>query len=266
MNCFPLGAVNSFAGKVYSPVRLAIGAIVPLPPLALKVNVYVTTGMSSQIAYTVLFSVISTFVTIAPSAVNDHPLNCFPLGAVNPFAGNVYSPVKPVFAVIEPVPPLASKVNVYVTTGMSSQIAYTFLFSVISTFVTIAPLAVNDHPLNCFPLGAVNPFAGNVYSPVKSAIGVIEPVPPLASNVNVYVDTGISSQIAYTVLFSVIATLVTVAPSVVNDHPLNCFPLGAVNPFAGNVYSPVKSAIGAIEPVPPLASNVSVYLFSIHFA
>ena len=75
-----------------------------------------------------------------------------------------------------------------------------------------------------------------------------------------------SSQIAYTVLFSVIATLETVAPSVVNDQPLNCFPVGAVNSFAGKSYSPVKSAIGAIVPLPPLASNVSVYLFSVHFA
>ena len=75
-----------------------------------------------------------------------------------------------------------------------------------------------------------------------------------------------SSQIAYTVLFSVISTLETVAPSGVNDHPLNCFPPGAVKPFVGKVYSPVKSAIGAIVPLPPLASNVSVYLFSIHFA
>ena len=120
--------------------------------------------------------------------------------------------------------------------------------------------------MNCFPLGAVNPFAGNVYSPVKSAFGVIEPVPPLASNVNVYVTTGISSQIAYTVLFSVISTLVTIAPSVVNDHPLNCFPLGAINSFAGKLYSPVKSVIGVIVPVPPFELNVSVYLFSVHFA
>ena len=120
--------------------------------------------------------------------------------------------------------------------------------------------------MNCFPLGAVNSFDGKVYSPVKSAIGVIEPLPPLALNVNVYVTTGIFSQIAYTVLFSVISTLVTIAPSVVNDHPLNCFPLGAVNPFDGKVYSPVKSAFGVIEPVPPLASNVNVYLFSVHFA
>ena len=142
--------------------------------------------MSSQIAYTVLFSVISTLVTIAPSVVNDHPLNCFPLGAVNSFVGNVYSPVKPVFAVIEPVPPLASNVSVYVTTGMSSQIAYTVLFSVIATFVTIAPSAVNDHPLNCFPLGAANSFVGKVYSPVKSAIGVMVPVPPFELNVSVY--------------------------------------------------------------------------------
>ena len=120
--------------------------------------------------------------------------------------------------------------------------------------------------MNCFPLGAVKPFAGNVYSPVKSAIGVIEPVPPLASNVSVYVTTGIFSQIAYTVLFSVISTLVTIAPSVVNDHPLNCFPLGAVKPFAGNVYSPVRLAIGVIVPLPLLALNVSVYLFSVQFA
>ena len=92
------------------------------------------------------------------------------------------------------------------------------------------------------------------------------PVPPLASKETVYVTTGMFSQIAYTVLFSVISTLVTIAPSVVNDHPLNCFPLGAVNSFAGNVYSPVRSAIAVIEPVPPLASNVNVYLFSVHFA
>ena len=74
------------------------------------------------------------------------------------------------------------------------------------------------------------------------------------------------SQIAYTVLFSVISTLVTIAPSVVNDHPLNCFPLGAVKPFDGNVYSPVKPVFAVIDPVPPLASNVSVYLFSVQFA
>ena len=203
---------------------------------------------------------------IAPSAVNDHPLNCFPLGAVNSFAGKVYSPVKSAFGVIVPLPPLASNVSVYVVTGISSQIAYTVLFSVISTLVTIAPSVVNDHPLNCFPLGAVNSFAGKVYSPVKSAFGVIVPLPPLASNVSVYVVTGISSQIAYTVLFSVISTLVTIAPSVVNDHPLNCFPLGAVNSFAGKVYSPVKPVFAVIEPVPPLASNVNVYLFSVHFA
>ena len=91
-------------------------------------------------------------------------------------------------------------------------------------------------------------------------------VPPFTSNVTVYVTTGMSSQIAYTVLFSVISTLVTVSPSVVNDHPLNCFPLGAVNPFDGNVYSPVKSVFGVIVPLPPFASNVSVYLFSVHFA
>ena len=193
-------------------------------------------------------------------------MNCFPLGAVKPFDGKVYSPVKSAFGAIEPVPPLASNVSVYVVTGISSQIAYTVLFSVISILVTIVPSVVNDHPLNCFPLGAVKPFDGKVYSPVKSAFGAIEPVPPLASNVSVYVVTGISSQITYTVLFSVISTLVTIAPSVVNDHPLNCFPLGAVNPFAGNVYSPVKSALGVIEPVPPFASNVNVYLFSIHFA
>ena len=203
---------------------------------------------------------------IAPSAVNDHPLNCFPLGAVNSFAGKVYSPVKSAFDVIVPLPPLASNVSVYVVTGISSQIAYTVLFSVISTLVTIAPSVVNDQPLNCFPLGAVNSFAGKVYSPVKSAFDVIVPLPPLASNVSVYVVTGISSQIAYTVLFSVISTLVTISPFAVNDHPLNCFPLGAVNSFAGIVYSPVKSAIGVIEPVPPLASNVNVYLFSVHFA
>ena len=149
---------------------------------------------------------------------------------------------------------------------MSSQIAYTVLFSVISTLETVAPSAVNDQPLNCFPLGAVNSFAGNVYSPVKPVFAVIEPVPPFALNVSVYVVTGISSQIAYTVLFSVISTLVTIAPSAVNDHPLNFFPLGAIKPFAGKVYSPVKSAIGAIVPLPPLASNVSVYLFSVHFA
>ena len=224
------------------------------------------TGIGSQIAYTVLFSVISTFVTIAPAVVNDHPLNCFPLGAVNPFAGNVYSPVKPVFAAIVPVPPLASNVSVYVTTGISSQIAYTVLFSVIFTLVTVSPSVVNDHPLNCFPLGAVNPFDGNVYSPVKSAIGVIVPLPPLALKVNVYVTTGMSSQIAYTVLFSVISTFVTIAPSVDNDHPLNCFPLGAVNSFAGKVYSPVRLAIGVMVPVPPFELNVSVYLFSVHFA
>ena len=120
--------------------------------------------------------------------------------------------------------------------------------------------------MNCFPLGAVKPFAGKVYSPVKSVIGAIVPLPPLASNVSVYVTTGMSSQIAYTVLFSVISTLVTISPVVVNDHPLNCFPLGAVNSFAGIVYSPVKSVFGVIEPVPPFASNVNVYLFSIHFA
>ena len=120
--------------------------------------------------------------------------------------------------------------------------------------------------MNCFPLGAVNPFAGNVYSPVKPAIGAIVPLPLLASNVSVYVTTGMSSQIAYTVLFSVISTFVTIAPSAVNDHPLNCFPLGAVNSFAGKVYSPVRLAIGAIVPLPPLAPNVSVYLFSVHFA
>ena len=178
----------------------------------------------------------------------------------------MYSPVKPGFAVIEPVPPLASNVSVYVTTGISSQIAYTVLFSVISTLVTVSPSVVNDHPLNCFPLGAVNPFAGNVYSPVKPVFAAIVPLPPLASNVSVYVTTGMSSQIAYTVLFSVISTFVTIAPSAVNDQPLNCFPLGAVNPFDGKVYSPVKSAIAVIVPVPPLASNVNVYLFSVHFA
>ena len=193
-------------------------------------------------------------------------MNFFPVGAVNLFAGNVYSPVKSAFGAIVPLPPLASNVSVYVVTGISSQIAYTVLFSVISTLVTIAPSVVNDHPLNFFPVGAVNLFAGNVYSPVKSAFGAIVPLPPLASNVSVYVVTGISSQIAYTVLFSVISTLVTIAPSVVNDHPLNCFPLGAVKPFAGNVYSPVKSVFAVIEPVPPFASNVSVYLFSIQFA
>ena len=203
---------------------------------------------------------------IAPSVVNDQPLNCFPLGAVKPFVGNVYSPVKSAIGAIVPLPPLASNVNVYVTTGISSQIAYTVLFSVISTLVTISPAVVNDHPLNCFPLGAVKPFDGKVYSPVKSVIGAIVPLPPLASNVSVYVTTGMSSQIAYTVLFSVISTLVTVSPAVVNDQPLNCFPLGAVKPFAGKVYSPVKSVFGVIEPVPPFASNVNVYLFSIHFA
>ena len=36
--------------------------------------------------------------------------------------------------------------------------------------------------------------------------------------------------------------------------------------FDGKVYSPVKSAIAVIVPVPPLASNVNVYLFSVHFA
>ena len=91
-------------------------------------------------------------------------------------------------------------------------------------------------------------------------------VPPFTSKVTVYVTTGMSSQIAYTVLFSVISTLVTISPAVVNDQPLNCFPLGAVKPFAGKVYSPVKSVFGVIEPVPPFASNVNVYLFSIHFA
>ena len=120
--------------------------------------------------------------------------------------------------------------------------------------------------MNCFPLGAVKPFAGKVYSPVKSVTGAIVPLPPFALNVSVYVTTGMSSQIAYTVLFSVISTLVTIVPSVVNDHPLNCFPLGAVNSFAGKSNSPVKSAIGAIVPLPPFALNVSVYLFSIQFA
>ena len=161
------------------------------------------------------------------------------------------------------VPPFELNVTVYI---IFSQIAYTVLFSVISTLVTIAPSVVNDQPLNFFPLGAVNSFAGKSYSPVKPVFAVIEPVPPLASNVSVYVVTGMSSQIAYTVLFSVITTLETVAPSVVNDQPLNFFPLGAVNSFAGKVYSPVKSVFAVIEPVPPLASNVSVYLFSIHFA
>ena len=120
--------------------------------------------------------------------------------------------------------------------------------------------------MNCFPLGAVNSFAGNVYSPVKPVFAVIDPVPPFASNVSVYVTTGMSSQIAYTVLFSVISTLVTIVPSAVNDHPLNFFPVGAVNSFAGKVCSPVKSAIGSIVPLPPFALNVSVYLFSVHFA
>ena len=101
-----------------------------------------------------------------------------------------------------------------------------------------------------------------IFSPAFTSCGATD-VPPFELNVTVYI---IFSQIAYTVLFSVISTLVTIAPSVVNDHPLNCFPLGAVKPFAGNVYSPVKSALGVIEPVPPFASNVNVYLFSIHFA
>ena len=116
------------------------------------------------------------------------------------------------------------------------------------------------------PSGAVNPFSGKVYSPVKSVTEVISPLPPLASNVTVYVVTGIASQIAYTFTSLSILTLVTISPSLVKDHPLNFLPSGAVNSFSGKVYSPVKSAIGVIEPVPPFASNVNVYLFSIHFA
>ena len=161
------------------------------------------------------------------------------------------------------VPPFELNVTVYI---IFSQIAYTVLFSVISTLVTIDPSVVNDQPLNFFPLGAVNSFAGKVYSPVKSVFGVISPLPPLASNVTVYVVTGIASQIAYTFTSLSIVTLVTISPSLVKDHPLNFLPSGAVNSFAGIVYSPVKSAIGVISPLPPFASNVNVYLFSIHFA
>ena len=103
------------------------------------------------------------------------------------------------------------------------------------------------------------------FSPAFTFCGATS-VPSFELKVTVYVTTGMSSHIAYTVLFSVISTFVTIAPSAVNDQPLNCLPLGAVNSFDGSVYSPVKSAFGAMLPLPPLASNVSVYLFSTHFA
>ena len=123
-------------------------------------------------------------------------------------------------------------------------------------------VASSYHPTKVNP-SFVGAGAGSVnFSPAFTFCDATD-VPPFELNVTVYI---IFFQIAYTVLFSVISTLVTIAPSVVNDQPLNCFPLGAVNSFAGKVYSPVKPVFAVIEPVPPLASNVNVYLFSVHFA
>ena len=202
---------------------------------------------------------------VMPPLTTSHLSNTLPDGAA--FAVKVT--VVPIVALVIGVP--APKYAVPpVTVTLYSIASQTAVTVVLAVTIILSPAAFSTPPtlqaLNCLPAGAVKPFAGRVYSPEISVTSAIVPVPPLAAKDTVYVTTGMSSHTAYTVLFSVISTLVTIAPSVVNDHPLNCFPLGAVNSFAGNVYSPVKSVTGVIVPLPPLASNVSVYLFSVHFA
>ena len=63
----------------------------PEPPLLLKETVWVTTGMFSQIAYSVMFpvtAIVASSITV-PSALVAQPLNCLPSGAVKPHAGRV---------------------------------------------------------------------------------------------------------------------------------------------------------------------------------
>ena len=202
---------------------------------------------------------------VMPPLTTSHLSNTLPVGA----APAVRVTVVPIVALVIGVPAPTDAVPP-VTVTLYSIAFQTAVTVVLAVTVILSPAAFSTPPtlqaLNCLPAGAVKPFAGSVYSPEIPVTSAIVPVPPLAAKDTVYVTTGMFSQIAYTVLFSVISTLVTIAPSVVNDHPLNCFPLGAVNSFAGNVYSPVKSVTGVIVPLPPLASNVNVYLFSVHFA
>ena len=117
--------------------------------------------------------------------------------------------------------------------------------------------------MNCFPSGAVNPFDGNVYVPDTSVTSAIVPVPPFASNVTVYVTTGISS---HTACNAILLDTVILSPTFNSPYPgtyhfLNCSPAGAVNSFDGNVYVAFSStSTSAIIPEPPFASNVTMYL------
>ena len=49
LNCLPAGAVKPFAGSVYAPAGTPVtSAIVPVPPFALNLTVYVVTGTTTE--------------------------------------------------------------------------------------------------------------------------------------------------------------------------------------------------------------------------
>ena len=184
-NTLPDGAAPAVRVTVVPIVALVIG--VPAPTDAVPPVTVTLYSIASQTAVTVVLAVT---VILSPAAFSTPPtlqaLNCLPSGAVKPFAGSVYSPEIPVTSAIVPVPPLAAKETVYVTTGMFSQIAVTVVLAVT---VILSPAAFSTPPtlqaLNCLPAGAVKPFAGSVYSPEIPVTSAIVPVPPFASKLTV---------------------------------------------------------------------------------
>ena len=108
--------MNSHVGNVYVPAY-SNDVISPTPPFALNVTLYLTTGISSQIAKnSVSLSILYVkSVITSPALVVDQPLNCLPDGAVNSHTGNVYVPACSTDA-ISPVPPFALNDTLYPTT------------------------------------------------------------------------------------------------------------------------------------------------------
>ena len=233
----------------------------PVPPLAAKLTVHVSdvgSPSSFHCATTVTSSSTVIFVSTAPLS---HWSNTFPSGAVKPLAGKVYSvPFSTVTGAIVPVPPLAAKLTVHVSdvgSPSSFHCATTVTSSSTVIFVSTAPLS---HWSNTFPSGAMKPLAGRTYSaPFSTVTEFMVPVPPLASKLTVHVS-GVGSPSSFHWAVTVTSSFTVIAaPAAPISHWSNTFPPGAVKPLAGKVYSvPFSTVTGAIVPVPPLASKLTV--------
>ena len=99
-NSLPAGAVKPHTGSVYSlSFSTCLGAIVPLPPLALNITFTLPGAggvvVSFQSALTVTLSLAITlspgflFTAVPEPTVTDHLSNSLPSGAVYPQTGNV---------------------------------------------------------------------------------------------------------------------------------------------------------------------------------